>query len=198
MDLYKAHKESLKLSSIAILLETFLSVCEHAHEMNSHVILQEKLHKVCLILEVSDPPSLHLENESYQSYLKFLQALIDDDPSLSEERGIELQLVAACEKILGIYIDCAGVSINQQLPGDRSKVRWVIPLGTIKKEELAARTSLVVSTLQVLCNLEDTFKKYIRRFFPLLVNLIRCEHSSGEVQRVLRDLFQFCIGPIIL
>ncbi|CAN6477110.1 unnamed protein product [Victoria cruziana] len=198
MDLYKAHKESLKLSSIAILLETFLSVCEHAHEMNSHVILQEKLHKVCLILEVSDPPSLHLENESYQNYLKFLQALIDDDPSLSEERGIELQLVAACEKILGIYIDCAGVSINQQLPGDRSKVRWVIPLGTIKKEELAARTSLVVSTLQVLCSLEDTFKKYIRRFFPLLVNLIRCEHSSGEVQRVLRDLFQFCIGPIIL
>ncbi|KAF3777640.1 Brefeldin A-inhibited guanine nucleotide-exchange protein 1 [Nymphaea thermarum] len=185
MDLYKTHKESLTPLSVMILLETFSSICHHAHEMNSHAILQEKLHKVCLILEASDPPSLHLENDSYQNYLKFLQTLIDDNPSLSEDIGIELQLVAACEKILEIYLDCAGLPIqNQQLPGDRPKAKWVIPLGTIKKEELAARTSLVVSTLQVLCNLEkDTFKKYICRFFPLVVNLIRCEHSSGEVQR---------------
>jgi hypothetical protein len=27
---------------------------------------------------------------------------------------------------------------------------------------------------------------------------VRCEHSSGEVQRILSDIFRSCIGPIIM
>ena len=76
---------------------------------------------------------------------------------------------------------------------------WILPLGPARKDELAARTSLVASALRVLSGFErDLFKRYAPQLFPLLVELIRSEHSSGEVQIVLSSIFQSCIGPIIM
>jgi brefeldin A-inhibited guanine nucleotide-exchange protein len=44
---------------------------------------------------------------------------------------------------------------------------------------------------------KNCFRRNLPRFFPLLANLIRCEHNSGEVQVALYDIFQSSIGPII-
>ncbi|XP_042508031.1 brefeldin A-inhibited guanine nucleotide-exchange protein 1-like isoform X2 [Macadamia integrifolia] len=198
-DLYKAHQQSLSAANITVLMEIFSSVTSHAHELNSETILQLKLRKVCSILEISDPPIVHFENESYQSYLNFLRSILTDKPSLSKIMNIEPQLVVECEQILRIYLNCAGCESIKQTPGDQPVLHWRLPLGSAKKEELAARTSLTVLALQVLSCLErDSFRRYVSHFFPLLVDLLQCEHSSGEVQHVLSNMFQLCIGPIIL
>ncbi|KAJ4966640.1 hypothetical protein NE237_018489 [Protea cynaroides] len=196
-DLYKAQKQSLSASNITVLAEIFSSVSSHAHKLNSETILQAKLRKVCSILEIPDPPMVHFENESYQSYINFLRSILTDNPSLSEIMNIEPKLVAECEQILQIYLNCAG-SIKGK-PGNQPVPHWRLPLGSGRKEELAARTSLAVLALEVLGGLErDSFRRYVSRFFPLLVNLVQSEHSSGEVQHVLGNIFQSCIGPIIL
>ncbi|XP_058070216.1 brefeldin A-inhibited guanine nucleotide-exchange protein 1 isoform X4 [Magnolia sinica] len=194
-ELYRTHQHSLSAANIKILLEIFSSVASHAHELNSESILQRKLQRVCSVFEISEPPVVHFENESHQSYLNFIQALVKESPSLFAEMGMESQLVALCEKILQMYLNCAA----QHLPANQLTLHWVLPLGSAKKEELAARTPLVVLALEVLASVEkDSFRRHLSHFFPLLVNLIRCEHSSGEVQRILSNMFLSCIGPIIM
>jgi brefeldin A-inhibited guanine nucleotide-exchange protein len=60
---------------------------------------------------------------------------------------------------------------------------WLIPVGSLKRRELAARPPLVVSTLQAIGGLGDSsFEKNLGQFSPLLAGLISCEHGSGEVQ----------------
>lgn len=102
------------------------------------------------------------------------------------------------EKILRKYLKCAGRERSNDSSGRDPALRWKLPLGTAKKEELSARTSLVLHVMQLLGGLErDCFRRNLPLFFPLLTNLIRCEHSSGEVQLALYDIFQSSIGPII-
>ncbi|KAL5562300.1 hypothetical protein UlMin_032047 [Ulmus minor] len=197
-DLQKTHLESLSVGNTFILLEIFSSIASHAHQLNSETTLQKKLQKVCSVLELSAPPMVHFENESYQNYLNFLRNLLIDHPSVCKEINVEAQLVSACEQILQIYLNCTGTSTQLKLV-DQPVAHWILPLGSAKKEELAARTSLVVSALRVLSGLErDSFRRYVSRFFPLLVALVRSEHSSGEVQHILSNMFQSCIGPIIM
>ncbi|KAJ0076681.1 hypothetical protein Patl1_35586 [Pistacia atlantica] len=195
-ELSKICIQSLSAANIKILLNMFSSVASHAHQLNSETILQKKLQKVCSVLELSDPPVVHFENESYQNYLNFLQGLLRNNPFVSE-MNIESHLVEVCEKILQTYLNC---TVSQPKPGKQPRViHWILPLGSAKKEELAARTSLVVSALQMLSGLErDSFRKYVSNFFPLLVDLVRSEHSSREVQHVLGNMFKSCIGPIIM
>ncbi|KAF6174168.1 hypothetical protein GIB67_033700 [Kingdonia uniflora] len=199
-ELYKTHQLFLSSANIAILLDIFLSVASHAHELCSDATLQLKLKKVCSILGVSDPPVVHFENESYLNYLNFLQILLpENSPSLPDDMNIESKLVSVCEDIIQIYLKCAGHGSTQQQSGKRPVPHWTPRLGSTKKEELGARTSLVVIALQVLCGLQrDSFRRYVSQFFPLLVDLVRSEHSSDEVQHVLSDIFQSYIGPIIM
>ncbi|OVA00690.1 SEC7-like [Macleaya cordata] len=199
-ELYKTHQQSLSVTNVNILLEIFSSVASHSHELGSQTIVHLKLQKVYSVLEISDPPIVHFENESYQSYLNFLKTLVSNNPSLSEEMDIESQLVAVCEKILQIYLNCAGGNRSRRQQSENQKVlHWILPLGSAKKEELAARTSLVLFGLRTLCGLDrDSFSRHASRVFPLLVDLIRSEHSSSEVQHVLSDMLQSYIGPLVL
>jgi brefeldin A-inhibited guanine nucleotide-exchange protein len=189
----------LSAANVRILIDIFSSIASHAHELNSETDLLKKLLKACSIAEISDPPMVHFENESYEKYLDFLRDLLDDNPSMSEALNVEAQLAAVCEKILQIYLNCTGLQTVQQDPANKPVIHWILPSGSAKKEELAARTSLLLSALRVLSGLEsDSFRGYARQFFPLLVDLVRCEHSSGEVQRILSNIFRSCIGPIIM
>lgn len=193
------HLQSLSAANTSILLELFSSIASHAHQLSSETILQKKLQKVCTILELTAPPMVHFENESYQNFLNFLQTLLVDSPLLCKEIDIEGQLVAVCEKILQIYLNCTGSPSAQKKQANQHVVHWILPLGCAKKEELAARSSLVVTALQVLSGLErSSFRRYVSQFFPLLVDLVKSEHSSGEVQGVLSSMFQSCIGPIVM
>lgn len=193
------HPESLSVDNIVILQGIFSFISSHAHELNSEKILQKKLPIVCSILELSEPPLVHFENESYQNYLNFLQKLLADNPSMSEEMNIEAELVVVCQKILQIYLNCTGSHSAEQNSANLRVLHCNVPLGQAKKEELGARTSLVVSALWGLSGLDtESFRRYVSQLFPLLVDLVQSEHSSGQVQRVLSNVFQSCIGPIIM
>lgn len=196
-DLYNMQQHLLKASSVKIVLEIFSQTVSHAHELSSETGLHLKLQRACSILEISDPPVVHFENESYQNILNFLHHLLTSDPSLSEEMGIETQLFSVCEKIIQIYLKCSRLEHEEvQKP---ITVHWILPLNSAVKEELGARTSLLVSALRVLSEVDKgCFRRHASRVFPLLVELVRCEHSSREVQPVLSNLFQTCIGPIII
>ncbi|KAK2997358.1 hypothetical protein RJ639_026156 [Escallonia herrerae] len=142
-----------------ILLETFSSIASHSHQLNSETTLQQKVRQACSILEISDPPIVHFENESYQNYLGFLHELLVNNPSLSEEMNIEAQLVSVCEEVLQIYLDCARLQSLE--PVNKPVIHWILPLGLAKKEELAARTPLVLSALHAVSGLEsDSFRSH--------------------------------------
>ncbi|KAK3134121.1 hypothetical protein QOZ80_6AG0545240 [Eleusine coracana subsp. coracana] len=197
--LYEGHRRYLSPEHISILLEMVSAIAAHSSEMSSESSLQMKFHKACSILEVSEPAIVHFENESYQSYLKFLQDLQHDYPSLSEKMNIESQIIHACERILRLYLKCAGQEPSDEASRRNLSFHCTVPLSTAKKEELAARTSLVLQVMKLLGDLErDSFGRILPCFFPLLIDLIRCEHSSGEVQHALYNIFRSVIGPMIL
>lgn len=198
-DLHKAHLESLSPDNIVILRDIFSFISSHSHQLNSETGLQKKLSVVCSILELSEPPLVHFENDSHQNYLNFVKKLLSDKPSLSEKMNIEAELVAVCQTILQIYLNCTGSSLTHANSADQGMRRCIVPLGSAKKEELGARTPLLILALRALGTLDrDSFRRYASQFFPLLVDLVRSEHSSGEVPRVLSNVFQSCIGPIIM
>ncbi|GJN38851.1 hypothetical protein PR202_gb27929 [Eleusine coracana subsp. coracana] len=157
--LYEGHRRYLSPEHISILLEMVSAIAAHSSEMSSESSLQMKFHKACSILEVSEPAIVHFENESYQSYLKFLQDLQHDYPSLSEKMNIESQIIHACERILRLYLKCAGQEPSDEASRRNLSFHCTVPLSTAKKEELAARTSLV---LQDTCREGSKMSRYIK------------------------------------
>lgn len=197
-DLYKMHRQSLTAVNAKILLELYSFIASHAHQLNTDSVLLKKLQKACSFLELSGPPMVHFENESYLNHLNFLQTLLVCDHSLHNGMDLEPEFVAVCENILSIYLNCTGFVFTK-----KSDAQLVLhrkhPLSSGKKEEIAARTSLAISALQGLSGLnKDSFRKYIPRLFPLLVDLVRSEHASGEVQVALSNMFRSSIGPMIM
>ncbi|XP_021846883.1 brefeldin A-inhibited guanine nucleotide-exchange protein 1 isoform X2 [Spinacia oleracea] len=199
-DLYKTHHDGFSADNLKILVELFSMISSHANQLSSESTILRKLQTVSNMLELTDPPVVHFENESYQSYLDFLSDLLLERQSYtSEDIDLEVQVVTVCEKILEMYVECAGTHSSKKRPGDEPEAHWTLPLLSAKKEELAARTTLLLSALRTLIRLEkDSFKRYVSRLFPLLVDLVRSEHSSREVLPILSDMFKTCIGPIIV
>lgn len=198
--LYERHSTLLTSAHIKILLEILSSIASHSSEMNNESATRLKFEIACTHMDIPEPPFVHLENESYQNYLKFLQAIRIDKPWMSEDFVVENEIVRVCSKILNIYLDCGGYQpLIEQRPNRQHTMHWVLRLGSAKKEELAARTSLAVHAIRALNDFDrDTFIRYVQCLFPLLVKLIRCEHSSGEIQVVLFEVFRSFIGPIVL
>ncbi|KAK4774968.1 hypothetical protein SAY86_009903 [Trapa natans] len=192
-DLYTPHPRSMSEGNVSIILALFSSIASHAHWLNSEKPLQRKLQRACSVLEISDPPMLHFENESHQNYLNFLKFIISTAQVLSQEMGIESQLVGLCVEVVKTYLGCMGTALPQPT------AHWILPLEAAVKEEVVARTPLVVSALKIVTRLErETFRKHARRLFPLLVDLLRSDHSSGEIQLILTNIFLSCIGPLIM
>ncbi|KAH6823334.1 SEC7-like guanine nucleotide exchange family protein [Perilla frutescens var. hirtella] len=197
-DLYKMHWKSLSANIVTVLIEIFSSISSHSRELNSQTTLLLKFDKVCSVLEISGPPLVHFENESYKNYLTFLHDLLVNSPSLSEEKNVEGELVSVCKKVLQMYLECSGFEYVSKKGMNKPTVHCILPLGTAKKEELAARTPIVLVVMRILGSLErDSFRRHVSQLFPLFVDLVRSEHSSLEVQRVLSNIFQSCIGPIV-
>lgn len=151
---------------------------------------------MCSNLELTMPPFVKFENDSHRIYLRLLQDILGDNPSMSKELNLDPELVALCEKLLQIYLDFIAGQLKQK---NDKPVQEIVPWALARKEELATRSKLVVLALQALNGLgRDSFKEHAARVFPLLVNLIRIEHSSREVQFILSKVFQSCIGPIVI
>ncbi|XP_051144321.1 brefeldin A-inhibited guanine nucleotide-exchange protein 1 isoform X2 [Andrographis paniculata] len=197
-DLYKMHQLS-SVGITTILLEIYSAVSSHSHELNGQIMLMHKLEKICSIMEISHPPLVHFENESCKSYLNFLHEILTKNSSLSEERNVEAELVSVCKKVLQIYLDCSrpGNAFPEVI--NKPSTHCFLPLGSAKKEELAARTPSVLLVMQILGSQDRAFfRQYLSQLFPLFVDLVRSEHSSLEVQVVLSNIFRSCVGSIIV
>ncbi|KAG4110589.1 hypothetical protein ERO13_D13G057801v2 [Gossypium hirsutum] len=185
-DTNKKNLQFLSASNISIIVEIFSSIASHTQQLNTDITLQKKIRIACSIMELTDPPMVHFENEAYQNYLDFLQDLVQNNQSVSAEMNLESLLVAVCENILQLYLNRTDHHYEQQKSGPVT--RWVLPLPLAEKEELAATRPLLVLALKALGDLgKDSLRKYIANLFLLLVGLVRIENNlgSGEAERVL-------------
>lgn len=199
MEVYNMHREQLSAANTMVLVESLHSIGTHAHRINSDHALRSKLQELGTISQMPDPPLLRLESESYQASLNLLQNLIVDKSIHNKEVEIEARLVEFCEEVLLVYLETASTGALPESHSQQSKPHWIIPLGSAKRRELASRAPLVVATLQAISGLKDSsFERSLSRFFPLMANLISCEHGSGEVQLALSDMLSSWVGPILL
>ncbi|XP_022633078.1 brefeldin A-inhibited guanine nucleotide-exchange protein 2 isoform X2 [Vigna radiata var. radiata] len=198
MEIYNMYRSQLSAKAILVLFEALHDVALHAHKINSNLILRSKLQEYGSMTQMQDPPLLRLENESYQICLTFLQNLVVDTPPNYEEIEVETLYVQLCQEVLKFYIEVAGSGRVSESSNGR-QVNWLVPLGSGKRRELAARAPLVVASLQGMCNLGDTsLEKNLDHFFPLITSLISCEHGSTEVQVALSDMLSLSVGPLLL
>ncbi|KAA8520531.1 hypothetical protein F0562_014787 [Nyssa sinensis] len=197
MEIYNMYRAQLSAKNIIVLFDTVHTLAFHAYKINSNATLRSKLQELGSMTQMQDPPLLRLENESYQICLTFLQNLALDRPPNYEEAEVESYLVELCREVIEFYIKTT--RSGQISESSLGQPHWLIPLGSGKRRELAARAPLVVATLQAICGLEDvSFEKNLARFFPLLSSLISCEHGSNEIQVALSEMLSSSVGPILL
>ncbi|KAK2415028.1 SEC7 guanine nucleotide exchange family protein [Trifolium repens] len=197
-EVYNIYRTQLSAKAMLVLFDALHNVASHAHKINSNTILRSKLQEFGSMTQMQDPPLLRLENESYQICITFLQNLVVDKPPSYEEAEVETNLVRLCQEVLGFYIEVAGSGQVSESSHGRPQ-HWLIPLGSGKRRELAARAPLIVTTLQTISSLGDiSFEKNLVHFFPLLSSLISCEHGSTEVQVALSDMLSLSVGPLLL
>ncbi|KAE8693794.1 Brefeldin A-inhibited guanine nucleotide-exchange protein 4 [Hibiscus syriacus] len=142
--MYRTH---LSAKSNLVLFEAMHVVASHAHRINNNTVLRSKLQEFGLMTQLQDPPLLRLENESYQFCLTFLQNLILDRPPSYEEAEVESHLVDLFQEILQFYIETTRPGQASET-SPNGQTQWVIPLGSGKQRELAARAPLAVMTMQ--------------------------------------------------
>lgn len=192
------YRPQLSAKNTIVLYDAVRAAGFHAHKINSDLTLRSKLQEMGSITQMQDPPLLRLENESYHICLTFLQNLILDRPESYDEEEVESHLVDLCQEVLQFYIEIArSGQVSQSSIGGGPQ--WLIPLGSGKRRELAARAPLIVTTLQAICSLGDSsFVKNLACFFPLLSSLICCEHGSNDVQIALSEMLSSSVGPVLL
>ncbi|KAL9359846.1 hypothetical protein Peur_047969 [Populus x canadensis] len=198
MEMYSMYRSQLSAKCALVLFDALHEVASHAHSINTNTTLRSKLQEFGSMTQMQDPPLLRLENESYQICLTFLQNLMLDRPPPFDEAEVESCLVNLCEEVLRFYVvtACSGQASETSTSG---QCLWLIPLGSGKRRELAARAPLIVAALQAICSLGDSsFEKKLPHFFPLLSSLISCEHGSNEVQVALSDMLSSSVGPVLL
>ncbi|KAJ9556514.1 hypothetical protein OSB04_011128 [Centaurea solstitialis] len=197
-EIHSIYRLQLSVKNTIILFDAVLGVANHAHEINTNATLRSRLQELGPMTQMQDPPLLRLETESYQICLTLLQNLSEDRPPFDEESQVESYLIDLCHEVLKSYVEIARPPHMTQLPTN-GRPHWLIPLGSGKKRELAARGPLIVATLQAICSLGDpSFVKNLARFLPLLSSLIRCEHGSNEVQVALSTMLSSSVGPVLL
>ncbi|CAL9114035.1 unnamed protein product [Musa acuminata var. zebrina] len=198
MEIHNIYKAQISAKNTLILFEALHVVACHAHKVNSDTDLRSKLQELGSMTQMQDPPLLRLENESYHSCLVLLQNIVTDRHRNSNLE-VEASLVDLCNEVLEVYIRTATGQSGEASTGAQPISHWLIPVGSAKRRELAARAPVVVSTLQAISGLGDTsLEKNLARFFPLLAGLISCEHGSSEVQLALSDMLSTCVGPVLL
>lgn len=198
MEIYNIYRPQLSSKNIIVLFDAMRGVASHAHKINSDATLRSKLLEFSSMTQMQDPPLLRLENEAYQICLSFLQNLVQDKPNGFEDSEVETYLVNLCSEVLHFYIEIArSRKMSESSLG--AQLRWLIPLGSGRRRELAARAPLIIATLQAICSLGDaSFEKNLSCFFPLLSSLISCEHGSSEIQLALSDMLSSSVGPVLL
>ncbi|CAI9292233.1 unnamed protein product [Lactuca saligna] len=196
-EIYNMYRHHLSTSNTITLFDAVHKVATHAHTINTNTALRSSLQDLAHITQMQDPPLLRLENESYQICLNLIQNLTLDKPPFYNESKVESSLVSLCQEVLQFYIELA--LPRQMTDSSPTTPRWLIPLGSGKKRELAARGPLIVVTLKTICSLGDSaFEKHLGGYFPLISSLIKCEHGSTDVQVALSEMLRSSVGPVLM
>ncbi|XP_071741489.1 brefeldin A-inhibited guanine nucleotide-exchange protein 2-like [Rutidosis leptorrhynchoides] len=197
IEIYNMYRYQLSTTNTLVVFDAVRRVASHAHKINADIALRSKIQELGPMTQIQDPPLLRLEIESYQTSLTFVQNLAVDRPPSYEESNAESQLIDLCQELLKFYVEIARPArLTEPSP---NQVHWLIPLGSGKKKELAARAPLVVTTLQAMCSIGDSsFEKNLSYFFPLFTSLISCEHGSSDVQVAVSQILDSSVGPVLL
>ena len=186
MKLYEANSSLLSSIHLTALVDILSSISHQANATIEAVSVRRNLCRACAHLDISHPPLVHFQSETSLIHLNLL----------SQNLSLQPQLIAAIMSIINIYLSCASA---RHCPAGGAIANWVVPLGTARKEELAARTPLLIAAVRAMTRLEKgAFRRYIPSLFPSLIELVRSEHSSVEIQFVLCEIFESFIGPIVL
>ena len=90
--------------------------------------------------------------------------------------------------------------VQAQVPVEIEEQRLAAPHVHLisHKEELNLQAPLVVATLRAILGFSDAaFRRHLKDFFPILTQLISCEHAPSEVQRTLTEIFATRFGPLL-
>lgn len=91
-------------------------------------------------------------------------------------------------------------AMQAQVPAEVHEQRLAAPQVYLvsHKDELNFQAPLVVATLRAVLGFSDAaFRRHLKDFFPILTQLISCEHAPLEVQRTLTEVFATRFGPLL-
>ncbi|KAL4562789.1 hypothetical protein LXL04_026820 [Taraxacum kok-saghyz] len=195
-EMYNTYRHHLSTTNTLTLFTTLHKAASHAHSINTNSHLRSNLYHLSSITQLQDPPLLRLENESYQISLTLIQNLTLDKPPFYNQSKVESSLISLTQEVLQFYID---LSTSMSSSSSATSAKWLIPVGSGKKRELAARAPVVVGSLKTICGLGDeAFEKHLKGYFPLIQGLIRCEHGSSEVLVAVSEMLGTWVGPVLM
>lgn len=106
----------------------------------------------------------------------------------------------SCGKQLCIQSADIQRAMQAQVPIEVHEQRLAAPQVYLvsHKDELNFQAPLVVATLRAVLGFSDAaFRRHLKDFFPILTQLISCEHAPLEVQRTLTEIFATRFGPLL-
>lgn len=171
-----------------------------------------------------DPPLITMEVEASQASLAVLLHLhtggdggtAGTRSKAAEAAAAERRLVALTLRVLTGFAalaagrdegDSTGVGGDVEVGGltrgggvsNERRSGGHASVSTQARDELAARAPLTVDALKALARFSPAaFEGNLGAFFPVLTQLIKCEHVPAEVSRTLSDVFGERVGPLIL
>ncbi|KAL0051487.1 hypothetical protein WJX82_008426 [Trebouxia sp. C0006] len=141
---------------------------------------------------LADPPLMRLESEGGHAYLSMLLQLSASQTQKEQQAEVEGRLVTLALATLQRF--------QAQVPTAIEEQRLAAPqvLLISHKDELNMQAPLVVATLRAILGFSDAaFRRHLKEFFPILTQLISCEHAPAEVQRTLTEIFATRFGPLL-
>ncbi|KAL3151968.1 hypothetical protein ABBQ32_001092 [Trebouxia sp. C0010 RCD-2024] len=197
-EIFHAHGQRLAPDAITGILDVVQRLADHARQVDQDMTLRRQLaaaqahDKVADNRRLADPPLMRLESEGGHAYLSMLLQLSASQTGLLHQLAVEARLVTLSLATLQRFQAQVPVEIEEQrLAGPHVHL-------ISHKEELSLQAPLVVATLRAILGFSDAaFRRHLKEFFPILTQLISCEHAPTEVQRTLTEIFATRFGPLL-
>ncbi|DBA82002.1 TPA: hypothetical protein ACH3X1_007704 [Trebouxia sp. C0004] len=197
-EIFHVHSRRLAPDAINGILDVVQQLADHARQVDKDMGLRCQLaaaqahDKVVDSRRLADPPLMRLESEAGHAYLSMLLQLSASQTQKDQQAEVEGRLVTLALATLQRF--------QAQVPTAIEEQRLAAPqvLLISHKDELNMQAPLVVATLRAILGFSDAaFRRHLKEFFPILTQLISCEHAPAEVQRTLTEIFATRFGPLL-
>ncbi|KAL0026445.1 hypothetical protein WJX79_010345 [Trebouxia sp. C0005] len=197
-EIFHVHSRRLAPDAVTGILDVVRQLADHARQVDKDMGLRRQLaaaqahDKVVDSRRLADPPLMRLESEGGHAYLSMLLQLSASQTQKDQQAEVEGRLVTLALATLQRF--------QAQVPTAVEEQRLAAPqvLLISHKDELNMQAPLVVATLRAILGFSDAaFRRHLKEFFPILTQLISCEHAPAEVQRTLTEIFATRFGPLL-